>query len=73
MIDEELGNTRKLLAACEEQLSQCVAELDNLSQKLSEVRERQKARFGDLLLRTTLNQSIRTLKDMSRQEESKGS
>ncbi|HEY9791611.1 MAG TPA: hypothetical protein V6D22_14505 [Candidatus Obscuribacterales bacterium] len=63
MINDDLNRSRECLAACDELLNHCLAELDSLSQSLTDLRCRQKAEFGDLLLRTTLSHSLKALKE----------
>lgn len=59
MIDDDLNRSRESLAACDELLNHCLAELELLSESLSDLRRRQKAEFGDYLIRTTLAHSIK--------------
>ena len=68
MINENLNELRERLEACDELLSNCVEELDLVGRKLSEVRQRQKLKFGDLLLRTTLNHRLSDLLDDCQRE-----
>ena len=61
VMNQEPDQTRKTLSDVECSLSNTLAELEEVSRKLADVRQRQKSRFGDLLIRTTLNEPIATL------------
>jgi hypothetical protein len=60
------------LSDCANSISNAIEELNSLSKRLTELRERQKATFGDWLIRTTVNQPMPKFIKLCQEEDKKG-
>jgi hypothetical protein len=70
-MNENSDEIQDNLSDCANSISHAIEELNSLSKRLSELRERQKATFGDWLIRTTVNQPMPTFIQRCKEEDAK--